>query len=512
MSFSRTDAAEGFSTAVSAVGSVFSSVKNFVSPSEDEPKFRSNRSMPGFGSDGTTHGSNQGFQSYHNSSATGFSSSSQPWAPAKKKSRKDSWDWGEAASKKSKKKKKKGKKGKRKKDEYEDFWSSDDEEQSSDVKKKKPKKKKSKRKQESDSDSDLDSEPEPVKKKKSSKKKSKKRIESDPDSEPESEPEPKPKRKKNKKRKPEKKSKSKRRKKKVESDPETEPETDSEPEESSSDPFDAPVVTPTSKRKPKKASKKKSSSKSPKVLSKKLQHDDDSSDLEDLFGDAEPKKKKKNKKKVKKTAIPEVKQQEVPDLLDLEALKKEKAGPESLLDDFGFGSSPPPKTTDDIFSIPKSNDNLLTSSMMGVPQIVQPNILGGPTAFGGPSNNASSNVFTQLSGPSQTTQPGYPRGQAGVAMRPGFQQHGYAQAFPGQQQPQAFAQQSAYFPQQTTPQRQMPVQSNKVFPALSTPQQKGKKKVNKTLGFNDLMSAENFSLGKQNVPTGTSLGYGNSFM
>merc|ERR1712014_453145 len=110
MNLSRTDAAEGFKEAVSAVGSVISSVRNFVAPPEPERKFASSRSMPGFGSDpsynsaGGGSSSNQGFQSYHNSSA-GFNSysNSTSWTP---KSRKDSWDWDSAASKKKKKNKK----------------------------------------------------------------------------------------------------------------------------------------------------------------------------------------------------------------------------------------------------------------------------------------------------------------------------------------------------------------------------------------------------------------------
>jgi len=500
------DTFSGVVDSVKSVGSAVGEMKGYFMGEKEQPSYMGKGNMPGFGSDGSYGGSSgSGFQSSNSGfQGNSFQPRNKPWE-TKRTSNWDS-DWG-----KKKSKKKKGKKKKKARD-LDDFFdsSSDSEEE---VRKKKKKKKKQ-RKLSIDSDS---SEPSEIVRKKSKKKK-KKKADSDDESE-----EPKPKRrpkksrrkksessdsederKKRRKPKPSKHSTKKKPKRPTRPTKQEKQLSDSDDESDLSDSSDLDellVDTAPKKSKSKKKSKKipakpSKASKRPKLITKKLDVQDDDSDIDELFEDDKKSKKKKSKKKSKKahdSPVVTTKPEDVPDLLDLKALAK-KSDPASILDDLGKPSQPPP--TDDIFSITKTNDNLLRTPLTGgLATVSQPNILSGPQP---PSHATNSSLFTQL----HTQQPNFSQPQ--IAMRPAYPAVGNAYqptgVYPqGAYQPQMGLQQQGYYPYaQQRPQMQATQPNRNPFPALQQP--KGKKKTTKSLAFKDVMSAENFSLGMDPNP------------
>jgi len=533
------DTFSGVVDSVKSVGTAVGEMKGYFTGAKEQPSYMGKGNMPGFGSDGSYGGSSgSGFQSSNSGfQGNSFQPRNKPWE-TKKTSSWDS-DWG-----KKKSKKKKGKKKKKARD-LDDFFdsSSDSEEE---VRKKKKKKKKQ-RKLSIESDS---SEPSELVRKKSKKKKKKREQAKDPakrkmlndayfdklklkhrsptdadsaDSDDESE-EPKPKRrsrksrrkksessdsederKKRRKPKPSKHSTKKKPKRPTRPTKQEKQLSDSDDESDMSDSSDLDellVDTAPKKSKSKKKSKKipakpSKASKRPKLITKKLDVQDDDSDIDELFEDDKKSKKKKSKKKSKKahdSPVITTKPEDVPDLLDLKALAK-KSDPASILDDLGKPSQPPP--TDDIFSITKTNDNLLRTPLTGgLATVTQPNILSGPQPASHATNNS---LFTQL----HTQQPNFSQPQ--IAMRPAYPPVGNAYqpgVYPqgGAYQQQMGLQQQGYYPYaQQRPQMQATQSNRSPFPTLQQ-QPKGKKKTTKSLAFKDVMSAENFSLGKDPNP------------
>merc|ERR1719499_1713602 len=434
---------------------------------EEQPSYLGKGNMPGFGSDGSYGGSSgSGFQ------GNSFQPRNKPWE-TKRTSNWDS-DWGK---KKSKKKQRK-------------LSIDSDSSEPSEIVRKKSKKKKKKK-------ADSDDESEEPKSKRRPKKSRRKKSESS-DSEDE--------RKKRRKPKPSKHSTKKKPKRPTRPTKQEKQLSDSDDESDLSDSSDLDellVDTAPKKSKSKKKSKKipakpSKASKRPKLITKKLDVQDDDSDIDELFEDDKKSKKKKSKKKSKKahdSPVVTTKPEDVPDLLDLKALAK-KSDPASILDDLGKPSQPPP--TDDIFSITKTNDNLLRTPLTGgLATVSQPNILSGPQP---PSHATNSSLFTQL----HTQQPNFSQPQ--IAMRPAYPAVGNAYqptgVYPqGAYQPQMGLQQQGYYPYaQQRPQMQATQPNRNPFPALQQQQPKGKKKTTKSLAFKDVMSAENFSLGTDPNP------------
>jgi len=532
------DTFSGVVDSVKSVGTAVGEMKGYFTGAKEQPSYMGKGNMPGFGSDGSYGGSSgSGFQSSNSGfQGNSFQPRNKPWE-TKKTSSWDS-DWG-----KKKSKKKKGKKKKKARD-LDDFFdsSSDSEEE---VRKKKKKKKKQ-RKLSIESDS---SEPSELVRKKSKKKKKKREQAKDPakrkmlndayfdklklkhrsptdadsaDSDDESE-EPKPKRrsrksrrkksessdsederKKRRKPKPSKHSTKKKPKRPTRPTKQEKQLSDSDDESDMSDSSDLDellVDTAPKKSKSKKKSKKipakpSKPSKRAKIITKKLDVEDDDSDIDELFETEKKSKKKKSKKKSKKandSPVITTQPEDVPDLLDLKALAK-KSDPASILDDLVEPSQPPP--TDDIFSITKTNDNLLRTPLTGrLATVTQPNILAGPQ----PQSHAPNSLFTQL----HTQQPKFSPPQ--MAMRQGYPPVGNAYHQPtGAYPPQMGLQQQGYYPYQMPAQQRHQMQATQPnrspFPALQQQQSKGKKKTTKSLAFKDVMSAENFSLGMDPNP------------
>jgi len=492
------DTFSGVVDSVKSVGSAVGEMKGYFTGAKEQPSYLGKGNMPGFGSDGSYGGSSgSGFQSSSSGfqGNSGFQPRSRPWETK----RTNDWDsdW------KKKSKKKKGKKSKKKVRDLDDFFdsSSDSEEE---IKKKKKKKKKQ-RKLSIESDS---SEPEVIKRK--SKKKKKKKVDSDEESE---ERKPKRRPKKSRRKKSESSDSEDERKKRRKPKPTTKKKRPSKKEKQLSDSDDESDLSDSSElddllvdTAPKKSKSKKKSKKIPakpskpskraKIITKKLDVEDDDSDIDELFETEKKSKKKKSKKKSKKandSPVITTQPEDVPDLLDLKALAK-KSDPASILDDLVEPSHPPP--TDDIFSITKTNDNLLRTPITGrLATVTQPNILAGPQ----PQSHAPNSLFTQL----HTQQPKFSPPQ--MAMRQGYPPVGNAYHQPtGAYPPQMGLQQQGYYPYQMPAQQRHQMQATQPnrspFPALQQQQSKGKKKTTKSLAFKDVMSAENFSLGMDPNP------------